>query len=263
MGHIEPVDSARNVQNHSNPGEKMKASGTYLHEWVTLPEVPALIIRLKHKLEEYQKRIEKYKRDYAVDSVGIVVDRDDNLLDAIYKHAIVKTLLDDGKVNIGTLRAKLKREFKGYMLDDLFTNAVSVIDDYLRTGGAYTTGASQFFNKDMFEAILKESSRVDLPEDKNIRQHLRKKYHEYLGRIQDYKRSTDKTLDPGAHKRDHYQVRIIEELQNKSTIDLNDVIKDLTASEGDGFNKLEFYRASARIHELLDPDHDGSDLTRT
>jgi hypothetical protein len=241
----------------------MKSSGTYLHEWVTMPDVPALTNRLKHKLEEYQQRIEKYKREYAVDSVGIVVDRDDNLLDAIYKHAIVKVLLDDGKVNIGTLRTRLKRDFKGYMLDDVFTNAVNVIDDYLRTGGAFTTGASQFFNKDMFESILKESSRVDLPLDKNIRQHLRKKYHEYLGRIQDYKRSADKTFDPGAHKRDHYQVRIIEELQNRNTVDLNDVIKDLTEAEGDGFNKLEFYRASARIHELLDPAHDESDLTQS
>lgn len=240
----------------------MKASGTYLHEWVTLPDVPALITRLKLKLEEYQKRIEKYKREYAVDSVGIVVDRDDNLLDAIYKHAIVKALLDDGKVNMDTLRAKLKRDFKGYMLDDLFTNAVSVIDDYLRTGGAFTSGASQFFNKDMFESILKETSRVDLPEDKRIQQHLRKKYHEYLGRIQDYKRSPTKTLDPGAHKRDHYQVRIIEELQNNNFVDLNNVIKDLTVSEGKDFNKLEFYRASARIHQLLDPTYYENDLTQ-
>lgn len=241
----------------------MKSSGiSYLHEWVTLPDVPALITRLKTKLEEYQKRIDKYKREYTVDSIGIVVDRDGNLLDAIYKHAIVKALLDDGKVNIDALRAKLKSDFKGYMLDDLFYNAVNVIDDYLRTGGAHTTGASQFFNKDMFESILKESSRIDLPDDKNIRQRLRKKYHEYLGRIQDYEQSTDKTLDPGAHKRDNYQVCIIEELQNKTVIDLNDIIKDLSGSEGEGFNKLEFYRASARIHELLDTDYNKSDLTQ-
>jgi hypothetical protein len=238
----------------------MKFSGaSYLNEWVGLPDVPALKIRLKGKFEEYQKRIEKYKREYAVDSVGIVVDRDDNLLDAIYKHSIVKALLDDGKVNIGALREQLKRDFKGYILDDLFTNAVSVIDDYLRTGGAHTTGASKFFNKKLFESILEESGRVDLPDDKNIRQRLLKKYHEYLGRIQDYERSTDKTLDPGAYKRDHYKVRIIEELQNKAFVDLNDVIKDLAGSEDDGFDRLEFYRASARIHELLDTDYSESD----
>jgi len=242
----------------------MKSYGrSYLNEWVNLPDVPALKIRLKDKLKEYQKRIEKYKHEYAVDSVGIVVDRDDNLLDAIYKHAIVKALLDDGKVNIAALRAQLKRDFKGHMLDDLFTNAVSVIDDYMRTGGAHTSGASQFFNKKMFESILEESGRVELPEDNNIRLHLRKKYHEYLGRIQDHKRSTDKTLDPGAYKRVHYQARIIEELQNKAFVDLNDVIKDLTGSEGDGFDRLEFYRASARIHELLDADYNDSDMMTT
>ena len=239
----------------------MKFSSTsYLHEWVSLPDVPALVTRLKHKLEEYQQRIEKYKRDYSVDSVGVVVDRNDNLLDAIYKHSIVKALLDDGKVNIGALREQLKRDFKGYMLDDVFTNAVSVIDDYLRTGGAHTTGASKFFNKEMFESILNESGRVALPDDKNIQQRLRKKYHEYLGRIQDYKRSVDKTLDPGAYKREHYKVRIIEELQDKAFVDLNDVIKNLTKSEGAGFDRLEFYRASARIHELLDANYSESGM---
>jgi hypothetical protein len=242
----------------------MNTPGTsYLHEWVSLPNVPALTTRLQHKLDEYQKRIEKYKRDYTVDSVGIVVDRDDNLLDAIYKHAIVKALLDDGKVNIGELRTQLKRDFKGHMLDDLFANAVSVIDDYMRTGGAHTSGASQFFNKEMFESILEESGRVDLPKDENIRLRVLRKYHEYLGRIQDYKRSTDKTLDPGAYKRVHYQVRIIEALQNEAFVDLNDVIKDLSGSEGNGFNRLEFYRASARIHELLDADYSESDQMTT
>jgi hypothetical protein len=237
------------------------AASSYLNEWVALPDVPALKKRLEAKLVEYQKRIEKYKHDYAVASVGIVVDRDGNLMDAIYKHAIVNALLKNGKVNISALREQLKKDFKGYLLDDLFTNAVSVIDDYMTTGGAHTTGASKFFNKELFESILDESGRLDLPDDTNIKQRLRKKYHEYLGRILDYDRSTDKTLDPGAHKRDHYKVRIIEELQNKGCVDLQDVILELTGSEATGFERLEFYRASARIHELLDADYSESDTT--
>lgn len=240
----------------------MKASGTnYLNEWVALPDVPALKTRLQHKLGEYQKRIEKYKREYVVDSVGIVVDRDDNLLDAIYKKSIVKALLDDGKVNISELRERLKRDFKGYLLDDLFTNAVNVIDDYLRTGGAHTTGASKFFNNELFESILEESGRIELPGDNKIRQRLRRKYHEYLGRILDHERSTDKTLDRGSNKRDHYKVRILEDLQKKSFVDLHAVIKDLAGTERNGFDKFEFYRACARIHELLDPDSNETETT--
>lgn len=240
----------------------MKTFATdYLNEWVALPDVPALKKRLGDKLEEYRKRIEKYKRDYAVASAGIVVDRDGNLLDAIYKHSIVDALLKEGKVNIGALRERLKQDCNGYLLDDQFINAVSVIDDYLGTGGAHTTGASKFFNEELFESILDESGRMDLPEDPVIRRRLRKKYHEYLGRILDYQRSTEKTLDRGAHKRDHYKARIIEELQDKERADLHDVIKNLAESEHTGFDRLEFYRASARIHELLDPDYSEDNTT--
>jgi len=240
----------------------MKFSGSnYLVEWVTLPDVPALKQRLEKKLVEYQQRIEKYKRDYAVTSVGIVVDRDGNLMDSIYKEAIVKALLVDGKVNIGKLRKQMKRDFKGYLLDDMFTNAVSVVDDYLRTGGAHTTGVSKFFNNELFESILNKSGSIELPKDINIRQRLRKKYHEYLGRILDYERYSDKTLDGGGNKRDHYKSRIIALLQKDSRVDLHKLIKELIDAEGNGFDRLEFYRASARIHELLDSNYFENDTT--
>lgn len=232
----------------------------YLNEYVALPNNPALKKRLEDKLDEYQQRIKKYKKDYVVDSVGIVVDRDDNLLDAFYKQSILKVLLDEGKVNIGVLRDHLKADFKGYLLDDLFSNAVNVINDYLESGGAHTTGASKFFNKELFESSLKESSRINQPDDINIQKRLRKKYHEYLGRILDHDKSTDKTLEPGAHKRDRYKAHIIEQLQTNGFVDLLDVIEELTESEGNGFARLEFYQASARIHELLDADYSETDM---
>ncbi len=233
----------------------------YLNESVDLPDNPALKQRLQGKLDEYQQRIEKYKQDYAVASIGIVVDRDDNLLDAVYKQSIVKVLLEEGKVNISALREQLKLDFKGYLLDDLFSNAVNVINDYLKSGGANTTGASTFFNEELFESILKESGRINQAEDPVIQTRLRKKYHEYLGRIQDHDRSTDKTQDVDAHKRDRYKTHIIEQLQKSGFVDLNDVFRDLIKSDGKGFSRLGFYQASARIHELLDADYSETDMS--
>ncbi len=235
-------------------------SNNYLNECVLLPDNPALKKRLKSKLDEYQKRIEKLKHDYVVDSVGVVVDRDDNLLDAIYKQSIVKVLLDEGEVNIGALREQLKLDFKGYLLDDLFSNAVNVINDYLTSSGVHTTGASKFFNEELFESALKESSRIEQSDDINIQKRLRKKYHEYLGRIFDHDQSNDKTIDTGAHKRDRYKAHIIKQLQNNGFVELHDVIHDLTESDGDDFARLEFYQASARIHELLDGDYSETDM---
>ncbi len=234
----------------------------YLSESVTLPDIPALKERLAGKLEEYKKRIERYKREYAVNSVGVVLDRNGNLLDAIYKSSIVEALLKHGKVNIGELREKLKRDFNGYILDDQFTNAVSVIDDYLRTGGLHTKGTSKFFNADMFESMLGKAGKIELPADPTIVSRLRKKYHEYLGRIVDHQRSVDRTVDLGAMKRDRYKTRIIDELQEHKRVDLHDLIEKLVKEEGGTFDRLEFYMASARIHQLLDPNYlEGSEDT--
>jgi len=226
----------------------------YLNEWVDLPDGTALRDRFEHKLEEYQNRIDKYKREYSVVTLGVVIDRNDNLLDAIYKHAIVKALLNDGKVNIGELRKQLMHDFNGYLIDDLFLNAINVIDDYLKSGGVHTTGASKFFNQELFESILAKSARVDLPDDTTIQKRVRKKYHQYLARIHENEVSIDKTMDHGADKRDRYKVRIIEELLNKGYVDLQTVIKALISSDGNGFDRLEFYQASARVNELLDKD---------
>lgn len=234
----------------------------YLSEWVTLPDIPALKERLTAKLAEYKERIERYKREYAISSVGVVLDRNGNLLDAIYKSSIVEALLKDGKVNIGELREKLKSDFNGYILDDQFTNAVSVIDDYLRTGGLHTKGTSKFFNEGMFESMLGKASKIELPADPAIASRLRKKYHEYLGRIVDHQRSLDRTVDLGAMKRDRYKATIIDELQEHKRVDLYDLIDKLVKEEGGAFDRLEFYMASARIHQLLDPDYmEGSEDT--
>ena len=241
----------------------MKSTGfNYLNEWVDLPEGPALRKRFEHKLGEYQNRIDKYKREYNVASVGVIIDRNDNLLDAIYKHAIVKSLLIDGKVNIGALRKQLQHEFNGYILDDLFLNAINVIDDYLKSGGVHTTGASRFFNKELFESILATSARVELPDDIKIQKRIRKKYHEYLARIHEKEESYDKTLDRGADKRDRYKARIIDELLTNHYVDLQTVIQALITSEGKAFDRLEFYQASARVYELLDEDKSETDKRR-
>lgn len=227
----------------------------FLNEWMRLPEVPGLRQRLTEKLSEYRKRIDRYRKEYAVSSLGVVVDRNGNLLDAIYKSAIVDALLKQGKVNIGELREKIKQDSNGYIQDDQFTNAVSVVDDYLRTGGAHTKGSSKFFNENLFESMLGKASKIEMPIEPAMTARLRKKYHEYLGRIVDHQRSVDRTVDLGAAKRDRYKARIIDELQEHKRVDLHDLMKVLAKEDSGGFDRLEFYMASARIHQLLDPDY--------
>lgn len=228
---------------------------THLHieqnRSIHLPNIPELRHRLNEKLFEYRNRVERLKKMYREEKTGVVIDRDNNILDAIYKAEIVSELLNKHDVNIGQLYDMLQSQFKGYVADEIFLNAISVIDDYLRTGGIHTEGGTVFFTNELLNKLLEEASVIEYPEDAIMRAQIQSKYHEYVGRNVDYEQSSESTIDRAAMKRNTYKIRILSELRKNSRVIVKELAQEITNEEGKIFDRLEFYNAVSQVVDLL------------
>ena len=218
---------------------------------LSLPDIPELRTRLQEKLDEYNSRIEKYKKKYQVKKLGIVLDRDSNMLDAIYKSEIAASLLNSGKADIREIYDSLRNEFNEYISEDMFANAISVISDYINTGGKHTYGGSGFFTDKMFKELLEASAALEYPDSEKQRAVLQEKYYEYVGRNVIYQEKADTTADHAAMKRNGYKMKILSRLQEKHRLFVDELAKTLKEEEGKGFDKMEFYNALRQLQELL------------
>ena len=207
--------------------------------------------RLRQKLDEYTRRIEKYKNKYQAKKLGIVIDRDSNILDAIYKTEIVRPLVETGKADLKKIKEAIIEEFNGYLEEELFSNAISVISDYVTTGGRHTYGGSGFFTDEMFRHLLKQSTVLDYPKSAEQKVYLQKKYYEYVGRNVVYEQKVETTADHAAMKRNRYKVRILGDLQDNKRLFVEELAEELQNKEGRGFDKMEFYNALRQIQALL------------
>jgi len=218
---------------------------------LVLPDIAELRRRLKEKLEEYNSRIENYKKKYQVKKLGIVIDRESNMLDAIYKREILDRLLQDGKADLKTIHDSLYDEFKGYISEDNFLNAVSVITDYIKTGGRHTHGGTGFFTDMMFNKLLKESAALELPTSADQSAAVHARYYEYVGRNLEYEQKADSTVDQVAMKRNSYKMKILGRLLEKRRLFVQEFANELLADERTLFDKIEFYNALSQIQQLL------------
>ena len=87
------------------------------------PRHPELRTRLHDKLNIYEERIKKFTERYRVERFGLVVDKDNRLIDSIYKATLLRALLDKGTVRVGDVRDQLQDELKDYASDKAFMNA--------------------------------------------------------------------------------------------------------------------------------------------
>jgi hypothetical protein len=223
----------------------------HLDSTLTLPDVPELRRRLTEKLDEYNRRVEAYRKKYEVKKLGIVIDRDSNMLDAIYKSEILKALLGSGRVEIRQVHDRLYEEFNGYVSEDIFINAISVINDYIKTGGKYTLGGSGFFTEEMFKRLLKNSAVLDYPGAAGQQARLQEKYFEYVGRNTEYAQKADATIDRSAMKRNAYKMKILARLREKHRIFVEELARDLLNEEAEAFDRIEFYNALSQIQLLI------------
>lgn len=230
---------------------KMANPAYELDNTLSLPQIPELQQRLREKLAEYNTRIENYKKKYRVEKRGIIIDRESNLLDAIYKSEIVNALLESGRADLRQIHDSLQSEFNGYVSEDTFMNAVGVINDYINTGGKHTNGGSGFFNDEMFNRLLKVCAILEYPESAGRRARLKEKYFEYLGRNVEYEQKADATVDRSAMKRNAYKVKIMSRLQENQRLFVEELATDLLKEEGSAFDKMEFYNALSQIQLLL------------
>ena len=213
--------------------------------------MPELKHRLHQKLDEYTRRIEKYKKKYQAKKLGIVIDRDSNILDAIYKTEIVRPLVETGKADLKKIKEAIIEEFNGYLEEDLFSNAISVISDYVTTGGRHTYGGSGFFTDEMFRHLLKQSTVLEYPRSAEQKVYLQKKYYEYVGRNVVFEQKVETTADHAAMKRNRYKIRILGDLQDNKRLFVEELAEELQDKEGRGFDKMEFYNALRQIQALL------------
>src|SRR6056300_1675690 len=179
-----------------------------------LPANEALRDRLKEKHLEYHKRKNKFMRKHRVEGYGVLIGNDKTLLDAHYKEALFGTLLKEGMVRTTRAYQRLKQTFHGYIDDNVFHNAVQVLSDYVSTGGSYTSGGSGFMDKRIFNNLQSDTDQIRLPKDLRLARQLRKKYHEYLGRITDHKQHPELPVQRAALERDAYKARIIDVLRS-------------------------------------------------
>jgi len=218
---------------------------------LSLPEIPELQQRLREKLDEYKNRIENYKKKYRIKDRDIIIDQESNMLDAIYKSEILTALLENGLADLRKIHDRLYKEFNDYVSEESFMNAVTVICDYINTGGRHTSGGSGFFTDDMFKRLLKSSAILDYPEFAGQQARLKEKYYEFVGRNTEYQKKADATIDRTAMKRNSYKMKILSQLQEKHRVFVEDLAKELLAEEGRAFDKMEFYNALSQIQLLL------------
>lgn len=228
-----------------------KASFSSAGRTIEVPEVAEIRERLAEKLREYRGRIDRYRERNRVDDLGIIIKPDSVLLDSIYKAALVDALLQSGTADSAKIHADLLKRFKGFMAEDLFQNAVNVIDDYMRTGGGRTAGGSGFLDDKLFNSLLGADGALVMPTDPRARAWLKRKYHEYLGRNIAYEQSVESTVDLPALKQGRYKTRILERLQSEKSASLRDLANELEQEERGSFDKFEFCNAADAVRGLL------------
>ena len=165
----------------------------------------------------------------------------------IYKSEIVRPLIETGKADLKKIKEAISEEFNGYIEDDLFSNAISVISDYVSTGGRHTYGGSGFFTDEMFRQLLKQSTVLEYPRSAEQRVYLQKKYYEYVGKNVVFEQKADTTADHAAMKRNRYKIRILGDLQEKKSLFVEELADELQQKEDRGFDKMEFYNALRQI----------------
>lgn len=212
-----------------------------------LPANETLRERLKEKHLEYHKRRKEFMRKNQVDGYGVVIGTDNTLLDAHYKEVLFATLLKNGMVRTTRVYQQLKRMFHGYVNDAIFHNAVQVLSDYVGTGGSLTSGGSGFLDKKIFHHLLSDTDQIRLPKDLRLARQLRKKYHEYLGRIVDHKQHPELPVQKKALERDAYKARIIDVLRSDGEVDVVSLAEELELKYAGNFQYKQFMQAAAVV----------------
>ncbi len=219
-----------------------------------LPGNEKLRARLKEKHAEYHRRCEEFKSRNYVAGYGVLIGNDKTLLDAHYKEVLFATLLREGLVRTTRVYQKLKKEFRGFIDDVVFYNAVQVLSDYVCTGGSYTSGGSGFMDKVIFNELLTDTDHIRLPKDLRLVRQLRKKYHEYLGRIVDHKQHPELPVRKETLERDAYKARIIDVLQHNGTVDVVGLAEELERDYAGNFKYKEYMQAAAVVRNYCQMD---------
>ena len=108
------------------------------HLTIRLPNNPEIKNKLKKKLFDYERRIQKIKQEQKHNNPELALNSSPG-----YKAEIVRRLITVGEVRTPEMAKEIKEEF-GTLDYDLFNNAVKVIYDYCRTGGKNVKNGSGF-----------------------------------------------------------------------------------------------------------------------
>jgi len=92
---------------------------------------------LRDKLEEYESRLNRRKRELFTHSESFIRAN----LHAIYKHAILERLLKEGEIDTFSFSLELQR-LHGFFDILNYADAVAVINDYCTTGGRNVRGGT-------------------------------------------------------------------------------------------------------------------------
>ncbi len=103
---------------------------------IKLPKNPEVIKKLKNKLEEYKKRLEKIKNseDYN-NEYNSPEEAFKKTADVYYKIKILEEVLTYGEVKTYEFLSRFKKRDEQFNIE-AFENACGVIKDYCDTGGA-------------------------------------------------------------------------------------------------------------------------------
>ena len=111
---------------------------------IELPTDEALVNKLKNKLQEYIKRLKQ--AEVSMYQAPEVIAQNTN--DTRYKIFVLGELLKEGKVDEEMLKEKVKvailKENQVIFDENSFNNAITVIKDYVETGGKNVSGGTGF-----------------------------------------------------------------------------------------------------------------------
>ncbi len=221
----------------------MSINSQILGRILRLPAHKEIRGRLMEKLAEYRRRRLRYVRENQTVDYGVLVGTDKNLLDAHYKETLFSTLLEERVLKVGKVYQRIKSDFRGFMDDALFNNAIQVLSDYLYTGGSNTSGGSGFLNRKMFQELLVDNNQIQLPRDSRLNQKLLAKYHEYLGRIMDSELHPDLQVDKSSLVCDTYKAGIINVMRHQGSVDVRMLAEEFRKKEGKKFQYRQFMQA--------------------
>ena len=108
------------------------------HLTIRLPGDPEIKNKLKKKLFDYERRIQKIKQEHKHDNPVLALNSSPG-----YKAEIVRRLITVGEVKTSEMAKEIKEEI-GTLDVELYNNAAKVIYDYCRTGGKNVKSGSGF-----------------------------------------------------------------------------------------------------------------------